>query len=149
MDTLWHILSAIASMSVPFIAWLGKSYLDLHNRLVKTETLLEERSRILKEVKSQQDVDSHRITQSDSTLTAVQVSLQEFRSSIGQRLAEVNARLDNFSDKLEMLPTIVAQLESISKMAERIVPRELYDDRISNLNTRIASIEERLTEEHR
>lgn len=152
MDTIWHILSVIASLSVPFIAWLGKSYLDLHNRLIKAETLLEERSKTLKEVTTQQSVDSHRITQNDTAIAALEGSLHEFRGNIDKRLTEMTTRLDNFGAKLEILPTINAHLENLANLHEKIVLREVHDTQMAALGDRMASIEVRLdsrTKSHR
>jgi hypothetical protein len=140
MDSIWHILSAIAVISVPFVTWL----ISMHNRLLKSETLLEERSKTLKEVSSQQAIDSHRITQHDSTITAVRDSLQEFRGSIDRRLTEVGTRLDTFAARLELLPSMSAHLEVLAGLNEKIVPREVYDAQFLALDSRVGTVEDRL-----
>jgi hypothetical protein len=153
METLWqngwHLLSAIVAISVPILILVGKSYLNIHNRLIQAETRLEERSKTLKEVSDIQVVDSHRISRNESTVASMQDSLQEFRNSIDRRLTDLGNRMDMFGAKLEVLPTISAHLENLANLSEKIVLREVHETQLAALGDRMLVVEERVNKAKR
>lgn len=137
METLWHVLSVIASLSVPFIAWLGKSYLDLHNRLIKAETRLEERSKTLTEVRDRQIVDTHRLTQAES-------HIDQLRDMHRDMLRVTEARHAELSAKLEILPRLDESINNLTQVCRTFAPREVHEAHMDAQDARIKAIEDKV-----
>lgn len=133
VEILWHALSLVASLALPLVGWLGKSYLKLHDRQIKTETLLEERTKTLDRIDKVQAVDTHRITQSEGAIDQLKTTYQEMRVASEQRHREI-------TEKLEILPEIGATLKGLQRICETIVPRDEIEARLESQDDRIRDV---------
>ena len=132
LESLFRIISTFAALGVPLSPGLLRSYIELRDRLLKTETLLTERMQKIGKLSKMRIADAARI----AALESAQQQLKEMVRTQEQRYLEISSRL-------EIIPRVDEALRHLAKSAEVWVSRNEINLLHTTMDMRVAALEKR------